>query len=162
MQELKAFFSVFFLSFSVGNMYCYNTHILTLTSDPHYEWNQFSVMVFITTLWIAAPSLAVKRYSTVVQRPVVEAYCQQKALSQWWQNLYIELEGWVTVNKVYDKFSITLYLCFIHRKGMTFYKALHHLVLSVQIKLSLELGRVLVALFFSVWNFLFSTIWFRI
>lgn len=50
------------------------------------------------------------------QKPVVEAYCQQKALSQWWQSLYIELEGWVTVNNMYDRISSTLCLYFVHRK----------------------------------------------
>lgn len=58
--------------------------------------------------------------------------------------LRIELEGWVTVNEVYDKFSPTSCLCFFSQKAITFYKTVHHLRLSAQIKFEFGLCHVVV------------------
>lgn len=80
------------------------------------------------------------------EKSVIEAYCQQKTLSQWWQNLYVELEEQVTVNQVYKKFSTALCLCFIHRKELYFTELYKK-------SLILQLSYVLVAIVFSIWNF---------
>lgn len=54
------------------------------------------------------------------------------------------------MNEVYDKFSTTFVFMLYSQKRMTFYKTIHHLDLSVQPKLRLGLGHVLITIIFAI------------